>query len=210
MSVAEPDPELHGLREENRKLRKINAALIDRVERSSDMAGNAFSMFETAITLEAMVRRLVDDRRMVLVAAVGNGGAQQPVAYPAAYEGVIGVTALDARGRVYRGAQRGAGVDLAAPGVGLLLATSIRGAREQTGTSFATPFVTAAAALALGQNPTLGPTEVAALLAGSARDTGDVGRDDVFGHGMLQAGWLCPGPPAATDGAAGAVPPPGE
>ena len=161
-------------------------------------------------TLEAMVRRLVDDRRMVLVAAVGNGGAQQPVAYPAAYEGVIGVTALDARGRVYRGAQRGAGVDLAAPGVGLLLATSIRGAREQTGTSFATPFVTAAAALALGQNPTLGPTEVAALLAGSARDTGDVGRDDVFGHGMLQAGSLCPGPPAATDGAAGAVPLPGE
>ena len=91
-----------------------------------------------------------------------------------------------------------------------LLATSIRGAREQTGTSFATPFVTAAAALALGQNPTLGPTEVAALLAGSARDTGDVGRDDVFGHGMLQAGSLCPGPPAATDGAAGAAPPPGE
>lgn len=57
MSVpADPDSELDRLREENRKLRKINAALIDRVERSSDMAGNAFSMFETAITLEAMVR----------------------------------------------------------------------------------------------------------------------------------------------------------
>ncbi|WP_313807130.1 NahK/ErcS family hybrid sensor histidine kinase/response regulator [Sphingobium sp.] len=48
--------ELEALRQENRKLRKINAALIDRVERSSDMAGNAFSMFETAISLEAMVR----------------------------------------------------------------------------------------------------------------------------------------------------------
>ncbi|WP_420143808.1 NahK/ErcS family hybrid sensor histidine kinase/response regulator [Sphingobium sp.] len=56
--VAAPpvDAELAQLREENRKLRKINAALIDRVERSSDMAGSAFSMFETAITLEAMVR----------------------------------------------------------------------------------------------------------------------------------------------------------
>lgn len=50
------DAALEQLREDNRKLRKINAALIDRVERSSDMAGNAFSMFETAITLEAMVR----------------------------------------------------------------------------------------------------------------------------------------------------------
>src|SRR3546814_20009141 len=48
--------EIEALREENRKLRKINAALIDRVERSSDMAGNAFSMFATAISLEAMVR----------------------------------------------------------------------------------------------------------------------------------------------------------
>ena len=53
---AETDTELDRLREDNRKLRKINAALIDRVERSSDMVGNAFSMFETAITLEAMVR----------------------------------------------------------------------------------------------------------------------------------------------------------
>ncbi|QEH77822.1 response regulator [Sphingomonas sp. C8-2] len=50
------EAELETLREELRKLRKINAALIDRVERSTDMAGNAFSMFETAISLEAMVR----------------------------------------------------------------------------------------------------------------------------------------------------------
>ena len=56
------------LREEVRKLRKINAALIDRVERSSDMAGNAFSMFETAITLEAMVR----ERTMELEDALGR------------------------------------------------------------------------------------------------------------------------------------------
>lgn len=57
MSEADlPSDALEKLRQENRKLRKINAALIDRVERSSDMAGNAFSMFETAISLEAMVR----------------------------------------------------------------------------------------------------------------------------------------------------------
>ncbi|WP_336959357.1 NahK/ErcS family hybrid sensor histidine kinase/response regulator [Sphingobium aquiterrae] len=55
-SVLDDDPEKAALREEIRKLRKINAALIDRVERASDMAGNAFSMFETAISLEGMVR----------------------------------------------------------------------------------------------------------------------------------------------------------
>lgn len=38
------------------QLEKINAALMDRVERSTDIQGGAFSMFETAISLEAMVR----------------------------------------------------------------------------------------------------------------------------------------------------------
>ena len=66
--VAFSSAALAALREENRKLCKINAALIDRVERSSDMAGNAFSMFETAISLEAMVR----DRTMELEDALGR------------------------------------------------------------------------------------------------------------------------------------------
>lgn len=38
------------------KLDRINAALMDRVERSTDMQGSAFAMFETAIALETMVR----------------------------------------------------------------------------------------------------------------------------------------------------------
>ncbi|KRB85281.1 histidine kinase [Sphingomonas sp. Root710] len=69
--MSRPDPDetdIDALRNEVRKLRKINAALMDRVERSSDMAGNAFSMFETAISLEAMVR----DRTSELEDALGK------------------------------------------------------------------------------------------------------------------------------------------
>lgn len=50
------DAELARLRTRVKQLEKINAALIDRVERSTDLQGGAFSMFETAISLEAMVR----------------------------------------------------------------------------------------------------------------------------------------------------------
>lgn len=60
--------EVDALREEVRKLRKINAALMDRVERSMDLSANAFSMFETAISLEAMVR----DRTSQLEDALGK------------------------------------------------------------------------------------------------------------------------------------------
>jgi signal transduction histidine kinase len=48
--------EIADLKERIRKLEAINAALIDRVERATDLQGGAFSMFENAITLEAMVR----------------------------------------------------------------------------------------------------------------------------------------------------------
>ncbi len=39
------------------KLEKINAALIGRVERSTDQQGNAFSLFQTAINLEGQIRK---------------------------------------------------------------------------------------------------------------------------------------------------------
>lgn len=44
-------------RQEVEKLRKINSALIERVERSMDQQGNAYSLFQTAIGLEEQVRR---------------------------------------------------------------------------------------------------------------------------------------------------------
>ena len=44
------------LERENAKLRKINRVLMDRVERSMDFQGNAFSLFQTAIVLESKVR----------------------------------------------------------------------------------------------------------------------------------------------------------
>ena len=43
------------LERENAKLRKINKVLMDRVERSMDFQGNAFSLFQTAIVLESRV-----------------------------------------------------------------------------------------------------------------------------------------------------------
>lgn len=48
------------------KLSRINAALMDRVERSTDLQGNAFSLFETAISLEGKVRERTADLERAL------------------------------------------------------------------------------------------------------------------------------------------------
>lgn len=138
----------------------------------------------------------------VIVAAVGNGGPNAEPAYPAAYTGVIGVTAIDRNKRVYRRAGRGDHVDLAAPGVEVWTAASISGGRPKTGTSFAAPFVTAAAALIRAGDPDLKPADVKQRLLQSAQDLGDPGRDPTFGWGLLDASSICgqagaPAPAAA-------------
>ncbi len=62
------EDEVTALRARVRQLEKINAALMDRVERSVDMEGGAFSMFETAIALESVVR----DRTSALESAMAE------------------------------------------------------------------------------------------------------------------------------------------
>ena len=141
--------------------------------------------------LEEAITRLVREDGVVIVAAAGNGGPRAEPVYPAAYDGVIAVTAIDGGDGVYRRAQQGDYVDLAAPGVEVWTAASVSGARSKTGTSFAVPFVTAAVVLVLQGNPALTPAEVEARLDAAARDLGDPGRDPVFGAGALMAAGLC-------------------
>ncbi|NNE21020.1 MAG: S8 family serine peptidase, partial [Rhizobiales bacterium] len=54
---------------------------------------------------------------VISVAAAGNLGSKAPPAYPAAYPQVIAVTATDAKDRLYKRANRGDYVTIAAPGV---------------------------------------------------------------------------------------------
>lgn len=131
-------------------------------------------------------------RRVILVAAVGNAGPIAPPRYPAAYDEVIAVTAVGADGEVYRQAGRGLHVELAAPGVDLLVADARDPAnrRALSGTSYAAPYVTAAAGVLAARSPSSVQAVRARLLA-SASDLGAAGIDPAYGHGLLQAGPLC-------------------
>lgn len=140
--------------------------------------------------LGGQIRRM-DRQGIVLVAAAGNGGPGAKPAFPAAYEPVIAVTAVDRREQIYRRANRGGHIDLAAPGVDVWTAASISGARTKTGTSFAAPFVTAAAALLLQSDAGLTPAQLRDRLQQGARDLGRAGPDEVFGHGLVMPAATC-------------------
>lgn len=83
-----------------------------------------------------------------LVAAVGNDGPAAPARFPAAYEGVIGVTSVGASGHLEIDANRNA-VRFAARGVDVRAATLPHGYANVTGTSYAAPAVSAQFALLL-------------------------------------------------------------
>ncbi|WP_299706067.1 S8 family serine peptidase [uncultured Tateyamaria sp.] len=146
---------------------------------------------ENIVLKEAIDRIVIED--VLVIAAAGNDGPRSAPAFPAAYETTVAVTAVDVRGSVYRRANQGAHIDLAAPGVDVWTAASVSGARWKTGTSFAAPFVTAAAALSRDAQPDSTAAEIREQLIGSARDLGPPGRDEVFGAGLLNMGETCGG-----------------
>jgi len=142
------------------------------------------------VLLERLIATLSAEG-MVIVAAAGNGGPRAAPLYPAAYPDVIAVTAVDRSKRAYRRAGRGDHIDLAAPGVEVWTAASVSGGRAKTGTSFAAPFVTAAAALLKANRPEASSAEILDMLGSSAEDLGEPGKDAVFGWGLVNAGAAC-------------------
>lgn len=135
--------------------------------------------------LEAATRAAAA-RGVVLTAAAGNGGPKAARAFPAAYDWVVAVTAVDREAKPYVRAVQGAHLDFAAPGVGL---PAPGGGRGLSGTSFAVPFVTAAYALALPREPAAAATR---RLTRGVQDLGAPGHDPVFGHGLIQPQAACP------------------
>jgi signal transduction histidine kinase len=74
MTTVERD-ETASLEREIAKLRKINAALMSRVERSTDQQLNAFSLFETAISLDQQVRDRTQQLKQALQSLEKTNGS---------------------------------------------------------------------------------------------------------------------------------------
>lgn len=120
-----------------------------------------------------------------MVAAAGNGGPAALPAYPAAYPGVVAVTAVDAAGRPYLYANRGSYIMFSARGVEIPLPASAGAPARVSGTSYAAPVVAALAAKRLrGQDPRTAASLIESLKR-EARHLGPPGRNTIFGYGLL-------------------------
>jgi subtilisin family serine protease len=148
-------------------------------------------------TLQAAVLEAQRQGALV-VAAVGNGGRNVPV-YPAAYGGVLAVSASDRFDNATAYSNYGSSVGLAAPGgtIEQPVWSTVRGGYGlMYGTSMSTPLISAAAALVWSLRPGVSASQVADILKNTADKVGSGpysglplyypnGRNDYFGYGRL-------------------------
>jgi len=138
--------------------------------------------------LEDAVEHAID-RGVVVVAAAGNSGRN--VGYPAAYPGVVAVSATDADDKIAWFSSRGPEVSIAAPGVGVTQQTVCNAGRDRcelfgtfNGTSMASPHVAGIVAMieALGVTQ---PSAVKSVLASTARPAPGA---ELYGAGIVDGG----------------------
>ncbi|NUC71834.1 S8 family serine peptidase [Haloterrigena sp. SYSU A558-1] len=106
----------------------------------------------------------------LLVGAAGNEGSET-VDFPAAYEDVVAVAALDGD-EIASYSNAGPAIDVAAPGTDLLSTVPWDDYARISGTSMAAPVVAGVAGLALSAHPDLSPLELREHLLATATDLG--------------------------------------
>nr|WP_256338214.1 type VII secretion-associated serine protease mycosin [Streptomyces sp. KS_5] len=130
------------------------------------------------------------DRDVVVVASAGNDGSIA-VEEPAALPGVVAVGAIDEKANRWEGSNTGKGLALMAPGVKVLAADTTRSQQYSlsTGTSDATAYVSAAAALVRSKYPDLSAGQVINRLIKSAtfaHHKGLKAPDEEYGYGIVR------------------------
>jgi hypothetical protein len=160
--------------------------IVEAVDRGADVLNICISSFGDCIALrEAVAYALARD--VAVVAAAGND-AVSGVSYPARYDGVVAVAAVDASGRHLYFSNRGPEVDVAAPGYRVSSAWSDDNLILFTGTSAATPLVSGTLAALLAAEPGRRAEEAVEMLLRYTDDAGAPGKDEEYGQGILNLG----------------------
>ncbi|MFI8085074.1 type VII secretion-associated serine protease mycosin [Kitasatospora sp. NPDC086009] len=162
---------------ESPELQQSDIALAIRF--AADHGAKVINMSVGFARLDSQARSAVDyaaSKDVVLVAATGNSGDKgTPVEYPAAFPGVVAVAAVDEQGKVWEKSTFGPETTLAAPGVEVYHATakSVSAYGVGQGTSDATAYVSATAALIRSKYPGLSAGQVINRMIKSATAPGD-------------------------------------
>ena len=135
---------------------------------------------------------------VVVIASAGNEGQSPNPSYPGALPLATGVASTEPADTIASHSLKNACVDISAPGSSILSTVPFGNGTpacpdaalycNKSGTSMAAPHVAAEMALILAAHPEwdLNPAAACNQLIRTAQDLGAAGRDNAFGHGLIQ------------------------
>lgn len=149
-----------------------------------DIINMSFGGSTSSRTLQKVVDKAYNGG-ILLISSAGNNGYDKKgsITYPAAYEAVIAVGAVDQQNKRVNFSSTGRQLELVAPGVGIL-STVPGGYGYESGTSMASAHVAGVAALVWQDKPTLSNVQVRNQLINTAFSLGD---PFSFGNGLVDA-----------------------
>lgn len=167
------------------KASMIADAIYDAVDiYGCDVINMSFGMQQslTSTTLQLSIK-YAQQNGCILVASAGNDG-NSTVYYPAKYDGVIGVGAVDKNNQLSRFSQKNNTVDVVAPGQGIS-SISIPAFNKSSGTSFSAPHVSAMAAIAKCIDENITAAEFQDILQKTSTQLGEGEYNTSFGYGLI-------------------------
>ncbi|GAE95163.1 alkaline serine protease [Gracilibacillus boraciitolerans JCM 21714] len=162
------------------------------IEKELDIVNLSITTPQPTNALELTMRNAYQAGLIIIAASgndkEGNGQITDDILYPAKYPYVIGVGSVDENLKKSEFSYQGHSIELVAPGEEIL-STFLPNKEAyllMSGTSMATPFVTAVTALYKQVFPQFDNDRLRELVVNNAMDLGVAGRDSVYGYGLVQ------------------------
>lgn len=127
--------------------------------------------------------KIAYDSGILIVGVSGNDGNN--VTYPAKYDSVIGVSAVDGRLNITGFSSTGPEVEFSAPGINVVSTYLYDSYGTSSGTSQASPHITGMLAILKQKYPAMTSSEIRTELRNHVQDLGEPGRDSLYGHGFI-------------------------
>jgi hypothetical protein len=166
-----------------------NFSVMNSINYAHDKGARVLSMSWGTDTDSAFLRRAIAHAQrvgMVVVASAGNIPHGRPV-YPAAYPGVLAVSAMNQDGSLWEKSNYGNMVFAAAPGKAEFPVGHQGPPGAYAGTSIGAPYVAREVSKYFARHPNATPAQATEAFRKSLTESGPAGRDPQYGHGAFDA-----------------------
>lgn len=188
-----PNAELYAVKVMNQNSEAFNADVIEGIQWAIDNDMDIINMSIGLNRENVEMKELLDEaynKGILIVASAGNYGnasaTDNSVMYPAKYDSVIAVGAVDQTKSRWTKSSTGSAVEVVAPGVDVISTYVNNQFAKTSGTSQAAPFVSGLLALYKEAYPEKSNVEIRSMLQENTEDLGVTGRDSEYGFGLVK------------------------